>query len=424
MEEEILIEPIYDFFVKSSDFNGIPMNALFEMWKCNWEQGIKKLIVLVREEMCIIQSSTNPHIIRNSIPSIENTISYLQDIMCGKEEKYFEYSECVYPSPNYLSTHRDISSLPPYESQLALGAPQLKPLFFNFEVLLPYLNNPKYSLLLKDYQGSLSYTLEKSSRLDKAGYYSLQTFGIGYDEHGIRVIVSFPRYLKELSLSQQNHWEANEIIEQCKVFQPYWDNVMNGCWNFPQSLATSVLNERLYINSLWNAIFNDSLFLNDYTIEQLSPDYSFLFIPTCKYLRQFIHLMDKLFSDDLNTKHLRTLLEKGHDKLHPVGVKYRKDIGSLNALELWLNNIYILKNGDKVGKDIVSPLKKIRKLRQPEAHTILLGDQYDISIYQKQNDLLLEVYNALKKLSTILSTHPSASTVNPPENYSEDIYII
>lgn len=422
MEKEFLMKPIYDFFVKSSDFNGIPIALLFEIWGCKWEQGIKNLITLVREGICIIQSSTNPHIIRNSIPSKENTISYLRDIMYGKEDKYLEYSECVYPSHSYLSIHRDVSSLSPYESRLALGEPQLKPLFFKFEVLLPYKDDPRYSLELNDYQGSLSYILEKDTRIDKAGNYSLKTFGIGYDEHGIRVIVSFPRYLKDLSLSQQNQWEANEMTEQCKVLKPYWDNVMNGCWTFPQSLATGVLNERHYINSLWNTIFNDNLFRDNYTIKQLSPTYSFLFIPTKKSLRQFIHQMDKLFSDNLNTKHLRLLLENGYNHFHPVRVKYENNIGSLNALELWIDNIYVLKNGDKIGKEIISPLKKIRKLRQPEAHAILSDDMYDTSIYQQQNDLLLEVYNALKTLRIILSTHPSASTVIPPENYSEEVF--
>ena len=424
MNKEDLIKPIYDYFVNSSDFNGIPMNMLFELWKCDWEQGILSLITLIREGVCIIQSSSNPHIIRYYIPSIEDTINYLQDILQGKDEKYLDYSECVYPSPDYLSAHRDISSLSTYESRLALGEPQLKPLFFNFEVLLPYKDDPRYTLVLNDYQGSLSYTLEKDTRVDKAGSYLLKTFGIGYDEHGIRVIVSFPRYLKELSPSQQNQWESNEITEACKVFKPYWDNVMNGCWAFPQSVATGVLKEREYINSLWKAIFNDSLFFNNYTINQLKPTYSFLFIPTQKSLNEFCHLMDKLFSDDLNTAHLRALLEKGYDRFHPVRATYDKNIGSLKALELWIDNIYVLKNGDRIGKEILSPLKKIRKLRQPEAHSILLDDTYDTSIYQQHNELLLEVYHVLKELRMILSTHPSASTIAPPEDFSEEVYSI
>ena len=56
MNKEDLIKPIYDYCVNSSDFNGIPMNMLFELWKCDWEQGVQRLITLVHEGVCIILS--------------------------------------------------------------------------------------------------------------------------------------------------------------------------------------------------------------------------------------------------------------------------------------------------------------------------------------------------------------------------------
>lgn len=422
MSNSDYIKPIFDFFINSSDFNGIPMCQLFDIWGLNWENGCNVLIGLIESGDCIIQSSSNPHIIHSSIPTVECSVYYLNEIKTKKADKFHQFSECVYPSTSFLNEHRKIDNLSPYEKRLAIGEPQLKPLFFDFEVLNEYLDNPKYKLRLKDYRGSLSYELSEDKKIDKAGYYELKTFGLGYDENGVRVLVAFPRDLKCLSLSQQNHWEEHELSRPCKVLKFYWDNIMMGNWWFPHSLASGVIDERNFVNILWERIFEEKLFLNVYSIETLPVNFCFLFIPTQKALRQFNHQMDKLFSDDMNVKHLRKLLKEGFHNLQPVSEKYEEPIGSLKALELWLNNIYILEDGTRIGAEIVKPFKAIRKARQPEAHKIIVEDKYDISIYREQNRILDEVYNALKKLRIVLSSHPICQGIKPPEGYSSEAY--
>ena len=167
------------------------------------------------------------------------------------------------------------------------------------------------------------------------------------------MIISFPRYLSSLSKSQQNLWESYEITNPsnlCKIYKPYWDNIMEGSWSFPQSLASGILNERTYINKFWKEIFGEGLFQNDFTIEELPPYFSFLFLPTNRSLGNFIHLMDKLFSDQLNSKHLKNLIYKGKKGYKIITEEIDSQIGSLKALELWQNNIYHLDNGDNFGE--------------------------------------------------------------------------
>lgn len=422
--EELYMPPIYKYFVESNDFNGIPMEILFSLWGTDWKEGIQRLLNLIEAELCTIQSSTLPHIIRNVVPTKEASIKYLSEIKDGKTNKYLPFQECVYPSSSYLKKNRDTSCMSPYYKFLALGGAQLQPIFFDFNVLNTYLEDPRYKLNLNDYYGSLSYELTEDSKLDNAGYYYLKTFGIGYDDSGNRVITAFPRDLKFLSPSHQNIWEANEILKPCKVLKFYWDNVMTGSWNFPLSISSAILIERKYVNKLWNTIFGENLFLNDYSLKDLPSDFSFLFRPTKSALGKFVHTMDKLFSDELNKKHLIALLKNGSDNLSAIETEFDPQIGSLNALELWLNNIYILQNGERIGAEIVAPFKKIRKLRQPQAHKIIIKNDYDIHIYKEQNEIFCSIYEALKKLRIVLTTHPKAVCVSPPDNWSEEVYEI
>lgn len=416
-----LISPIYHFFITSNDFNGITDFDLFRQWNVNPTEGYKLLKQLVELDFCTIQSSSNPHIIYNELPTQDEAISLINKMICS--EDFPTYPICVYPTPTYLKKHRNVDNYTPYARRMALGAPQIKPLFFDFEVLQSYLNNPKYNLFLRDYYGSLSYTLESDNLVDKAGYYKLETFGLGYNQDNIRVIVSFPRYLNRLSPSQQTHWESYELSSPCKVLCSYMDNIISGSWHFPKSLASGVLNERSLVNKLWKSIFEDKLFLNDFSLEQLPPNFSFLFIPTQKSLMEFYHLLDKLFSDDINIKHLRRLLKYGCENLPPVTEPYEENIASLNALKLWMDNVYHLKSGMTVGDEIVLPLKKVRKLRQPQAHKIITENSYDKNVYELQNKILEDIYNSLMKLRIILSTHPKAMQENSSFNTDDMIYV-
>lgn len=418
------IKPIYKHFIESNDYNGILFEHLFSEWDTTWEEGIRRLIILVERGVCVIQSSNLPFIIHTAVPPIETTVKYLNEIIAGKSDEYLQFSECAFPSHSYLVEHRDVSGFPPYDKFLALGGVHLQPIYFDMGVLNNYLDDPRYKLKLKDYHGSLSYEILEDTKLDSKGYYELNTFGLGYDNNGIRVVVAYPRYLRYLSRSQQNHWEAYEKTSPCKVIKAYLDNTLEGCFAFPQSIASGILNERAYINKLWKAIFEENLFLKDYVIEDLPPYYSFLFRPTTKDLNRFYLILDKLISDNLNVTHLKNLLLNGYDNLPPYKDKVDEKIGSLVALELWIDNIYTLNNGTKIGKEIVVPLKQVRKKRQPEAHKIISENTLNPEIYKLQDDILHAVYDSFCKLRSMLLSHPKAKGLTPPSLWSNTVYYI
>ena len=54
---------VYDFFVESRDFNGIPLRRVSEELDIEYIESFDQIKKLVSEEVISIQSSTNPHII-------------------------------------------------------------------------------------------------------------------------------------------------------------------------------------------------------------------------------------------------------------------------------------------------------------------------------------------------------------------------
>lgn len=90
-----------------------------------------------------------------------------------------------------------------------------------------------------------------------------------------------------------------------------------------------------------------------------------------------------------------------------------KDKGSLVMLEEWLHKNISNTNFD-IDDIILKPLRKIRKMRQIPAHE-LSSTSYDLDIYQKQDDLVKELYGAVSAMRSLFMCHPATRNVEIPE---------
>ncbi len=173
MENEIR-DRIYNFFIESRDFNGIPLRQISQEFNIGYEDSIDLIKKLVSDSTVSIQSSTNPHIIGFQHHSIENQNKVLEDakkVTNNVEDlgiisisiENTEFPICLYPSREYLKTKRDLSEFKSkeYTKLLALGEPQLSPKFFNIEVLERYSNDPRFNFEFEDYSGSISYKYDE-----------------------------------------------------------------------------------------------------------------------------------------------------------------------------------------------------------------------------------------------------------------------
>lgn len=86
-KKEQVLKHIYDFFVSSSDFNGIPLRQIGRELRIPYKKSIDIIKELVKEDKCMIQSSTNPHIIRLRTYTIPSQLDCLEDAKGLKSKK-------------------------------------------------------------------------------------------------------------------------------------------------------------------------------------------------------------------------------------------------------------------------------------------------------------------------------------------------
>jgi hypothetical protein len=116
-----LLARIVSFYLGSRDFNGISLQALLKDGNTQSLATLKDLIARGHVE-AFSEEAVNPHIKRMPAPPITRQLSYLAN----------DEIVCLYPSTKHL-----LSVLPghfcrhrPFTRLLALGHPQLEPLFF------------------------------------------------------------------------------------------------------------------------------------------------------------------------------------------------------------------------------------------------------------------------------------------------------
>src|SRR5690606_25565373 len=262
---------VYDFFVASSDFNGIPLRNISQKLNIEYEKSIDLIKELVKDDIISIQSSTNPHIIGFQHYPIKSQIHILEEAKKTKEvlqsfrEITFsiedtEFPICLYPSKNYLQKKRNLDEFGNafYTKQLALGEPHLKPIFFEIEVLDRYFNDPRFDFKFEDYSGRISCKYDKNEKaiVREEDEIFLKTFGLGFDENGNRLAVVYLRYLKNLTAEHQVYWKSREKSGNCKMLEEYHQNTIQGNWSSSYSIFSGFIGEQKCINDLTKLIFS------------------------------------------------------------------------------------------------------------------------------------------------------------------------
>lgn len=378
-----IMTQIYGSFISSSDYNGL---AFYNLQYHSFLDSIKYLIELIREDaICIIGEThdVNPHIIRFGFPSKEKQVDYLQQYDSRE-------TVCLYPSPSYLEKHRDVSKfeLMPYDKRMALGHPQLKACYFKYDILHNYASDPRICFEFSDYSGRI-YSDEE---VEQNQYINLKTFGIGRQKGSI-IVVSFPKYLRNMSTSNQYHWLGFEIIDNvdCKTLNDYINNQFRGCWAFPNTVYRSILHEIYNINELTNIAFKNKLFRKEYTKDELFK-FDMLTFSSLDCYNSFLLLLEKVVISNLNFQFFLPLI----NTMDSDG----KNKGTLHCLKEWITKV----NKDCT-EEIHKPLKRVRDERQAPAHKIE-ANKYDNEFLLKQHHICAEVYASLNLLRRLIQTHP------------------
>lgn len=426
MEEKIR-NRVFEFFIESHDFNGIPLRNISEEFKIGYKESIDIIKKLVIDNTISIQSSTNPHIIGFRHYPIESQLKILEDSkdITVKEEKFgeiifssdnTEFPICLYPSQVYLKSNRDTDKYgtAEYTKLLALAHPHLSPRFFEIEVLERYANDPRFDFHFEDYSGRISCKYDDNDKpiVREEDQVFLKSFGLGFDSNDNRLAVVYLRYLKDLTPEHQLFWRSKEVFENCKMLKEYHENTINGNWTFSHSIFSAFLGELNCLNELSKLIFDINLFNKTFDKENRPKSFTFFFTPTLKNYNEFVMLLDKMISDNINKDFFKDTVELYDVEKIDENTVERKPKGTLRLLEEWLLLTYNHPDRQLL-IDIFKPLKKVRRERQNPAHRISEND-YDLKYIDKQKELINKSYSSIRALRTIFQQHPKANGFEVP----------
>lgn len=425
---------VFSFFCESSDFNGISLINISDQLGLDYKDSIDQVKELVREGVVTIQSSTNPHIINFTHHAIDLQLELLEqfkDIGVSKKTlgsidfvtENTEYPICVYPSKEYLEKNRDLAEFgyAKYKAALALAEPQLSVRFFETDVLERYSSDPRFDFKFHDFSGRISCKYDESGKaiLREEDQIYLKSFGLGFDSNSNRLIAVLLRYLGGLSSEHQVYWGTKEVsASECKVLADYDKNIIQGNFITVRSVFYALIDEINAIHKLTATIFGTPLFRKELNGDHRPKNFTFFFTPTTKNYYEFINLLDKYLSENINKPFFEGRLGLEERKAIDEDTFERIQKGTLRLLEEWISTVFRYAD-DSIPTEIMKPLKKVRKERQKPAHKVI-NNNYDPSLIERQKDIMKACYLSLGSIRRKIQTHPKAKNVELDDRLDKD----
>ncbi|MEP6850618.1 MAG: AAA family ATPase [Acidobacteriota bacterium] len=369
MKDKVLSE-VTKHYLESPDFNGIPMLQLIVQTGADWSEVKPTLAELVKEEfvgLLFSEFEPNTHILRTGFPDSVTQIDKLAtaDLI----------HTCAYPRPKHLETviNKNDYQDEPYKLPMALGEPQLSYRAFDLSILELYRNDPRYYYTNDDINGTISVKgdFDEPSTLSENDQILLETFGFAYDEDMNRAVATFLRYLADLSSEHQKLWQVKQLGDGYKLHPDYYRNSIIGDWGEKVPIFSAFVNELYIINQMSVAMERPPLFRNDFGKygEERPQEFGFLVRPTLKEFNDFVHLLDKIVSDNINKKFFQNEIPYETETERSDGKIVVQPKGTLQLFDEWLRK-YFRCSDWAAWEESIKAIRKVRKLRQEPAHAI------------------------------------------------------
>jgi hypothetical protein len=400
--KDILLSAITTYYLHSGEFNGMSVAGLIGEHGMEWGQFQGMLASLIEEDLIGIvypQDDPNSHILRVGFAPKENQIARLAAV----DESHHT---CIYPRPKHLNAVVDTAQYAgePYKLYLALGEPQLAYRSFDLSVLEYYRNDPRYIYQNNDIDGYIS-IIDNPGRMAKHDQVLLESFGFSYDQDFNRAVAVFLRYLVRLSPEHQRIWQVKELAGDYALHSDYYDQSVFGNWGKGISVFTAFLAELHLINQMAAAMGRGRLFREDFGGEgNRSPKFTFLVRPTLEEFNDFVHLLDKLLSDNIDKAFFKGEVPDEEEHERKDGKIEVRQRGTLQILDDWVRKKYRLLDW-KPWDDTIAALRKVRRLRQKPAHAVN-ENVFDQKYFKEQRELIIEAQNAVNIIRQLLAKHP------------------
>jgi hypothetical protein len=413
---DVLLSEITDFYLKSRDYNGIPISSLV---RPHGEMKVRScLSQLISDGLVSVvfgDYHPNPHI--KALPP-EPEAEQREKLDTPRFQR-----ACAYPTAKHLTTVVDPAAFSdrPFNLSLALGEPQLTYKSFDLSILEIYRNDPRYHYSYDDIHGWISVTSEffETDRMKDSDQVLLESFGFCFDKDNNVYVAAFLRYLSGLSPEHQLIWASKKVSNETYLHPDYHRTSIIGDWPERLSLYQAVLAEMKAINDICAAIGRKSFFKNDFAEGRRPREFGYLLRPTLKEYNEFIHLLDKMLSENINRGFFGHDVSFEREEERGDGKIVVRQKGTIQILTDWLRSCFKTNDWSEI-EEMLQTLRDVRKLRQKPAHSIK-ENEFDQQYIREQREVMKQVYRAVMILRVALALHPSASEVRIPRQLTDGL---
>ena len=382
MTRKDLLAKVVEQYLESGDFNGYRVTP-------DLDAGLIRTLISVRElELHCEDRHPNPSI--RALPA---------EPIGEQLDKVHRVDGCLYPTPKLLRKHVPSNSERPFTTMLAQGAAQLEFMAFDLSVLEFYRNDPRYHYTTDDIHGNISVKEEHSGLRDSDEVF-LQTFGYCYDKDVNRAVAVFLRYLHDLSPEHQRIWQAKLLDRKHHLHPDYYRTNILG--EFPERLSIydALLAEQREINLMAEKFGKPPLFRSNYEANRRPKGFGILIRPTQQAYENFVHMLDKLMSENLNRNFFEGDLELSETAVKQSGETFTVHVPTIRLLEQRFDGA-TSRNKDMM----LATFRRIRRLRQRPAHTLLDDDRFDQKFLGEQRALIQDAYSAVRTIRWLFESH-------------------
>lgn len=403
MKKNKILEMITEKYLSSEKFNGQPLRDLESE-----KQSIIRLIQEGKIEINFGDKHINPHIKAFELDDKDTQIEKINRIGFS--------NACAYPTKEHLKTVVDINKFKnkPFTLKIALGEPVLNFAAFDLSVLEFYRNDPRYFYSTDDIRGWISISDEhyQSLEVKPSDKILLQTFGFCYEKEKMnRAVAVFYSYLSRLTPEHQQIWNS-KILSGDYFLHPDYARSSAGYFYEKVSIFTAFVEEMHTINEFSKLMGRPNFFNQSYKGNK-PKEFGFLIRPTLKEFNSFVHLLDKMISDNINKDFFRNEIPYETERKRSDGKIIVQQKGTITLLKEWLD-IKVRVFDPKPKDDMIRIFRKIRNMRMKPAHEVD-DDMFKQEYFKKQRELIIEAYSAVRTLRLIFANHPETKNYQIPE---------
>jgi len=408
-----ILGKITEFYLSSRDFNGLPIRNIVQDFKLEEAELNRILISLIQDARISLtfgDIQPNPHIKAFREEPKEKQIARLK----GSNLEYI----CAYPSCMNLKEVVDPLKYQdrPFTLRLALGEPQLSFESFDLSVLEFYRNDPRYSYTNNDITGSICVSDEyfESEKMPSSDQVLLQHFGFSYDSELNRAVAVHLWYLSNLSPEHQQIWNAKIVQGDYKLHPDYFRISILG--QFPErvSIFEAFVEELHHINEMCKLMHRPMLFRNELRGNEKPREFCLLIRPTSKEYSDFVHLLDKAISENINKEFFLNDVQFEYDETRNNGKEVVRQKGTIQILDEWLRLKFTTQDRKPI-EEMINNFKEIRRLRQHPAHSID-DNVFDQKYFKQQRELIIKAYSGIRLIRLIFENYPEVKGYKIPDH--------